>query len=274
MNIHSFENIILIILIIHKHTGNIIIIHRFEIDYNTVNKFEMASLNSVQQQWIDSIKKDIKDYPLGTAYPQRVDPPIVYSGGRPEIDNFYLKPVVVFAPHKQYPILGEIICKCGRTVKNRGFANNPSARYVHGLDGGVYLLYFVYKCTNQSCYNGVIPLEELLTFLPAFCRTQFPVELTHKSAITKQMLLYITSDATTGKSLEEVGNLIATFRTQRFLRLKTTYYSAQQFYNERVGSSPATNVEAVSKMFSNFDEEAGYNEVLMPHQTTIVEYFK
>ena len=91
--------------------------------------------------------------------------------------------------------------------------------------------------------------------------------------MTKDYLLYITSDAITGKSMFEIGTLIATMRTNHYLEKRVTYTSARDTYNKLISSS-VVREEPVTDSFSNFDDENGYNECEQQDYDTIVDVFK
>ena len=151
----------------------------------------MISINATQSVWIKQIQTKIID----SQSAKFIHYPPSYDGGRPLLSNFYLKPVIALVPHKNFP--SEIIkCKFCLTsiLKPKGFATNPSARYVHGLHSGSYLLQFRYTCWScKTTFNS----SEVLETMPSYCRSMFPVILSHRSAVDIEVMTYITSDATT-----------------------------------------------------------------------------
>ena len=125
----------------------------------------MISINATQSVWIKQIQTKIID----SQSAKFIHYPPSYDGGRPLLSNFYLKPVIALVPHKNFP--SEIIkCKFCLTsiLKPKGFATNPSARYVHGLHSGSYLLQFRYTCWScKTTFNS----SEVLETMPSYCRS-------------------------------------------------------------------------------------------------------
>jgi len=236
----------------------------------------MVKCNAIQEMWIKQIKKDYNDSKrINITFPIKHDPPH-YSNGKPILNEFYLKPVITFIPHRNYPGI-QLQCPCCNNVLyHKGWSSNPAARYIHDMKCGVYLVQFVYECHNNICKdyaNKNIPIEILLESLPAYVRSQFPVYLTNSSGMTKDYLLYITSDAITGKSMFEIGTLIATMRTNHYLEKRVTYTSARDTYNKLISRS-VVREDPVTDSFSNFDDANGYNECEQQDRDTIVEVFK
>ncbi len=155
----------------------------------------MSSINDLQTDWIKEIRKNVTDSQNAHSIPFIKYPKDYSFGERPMLENFYLKPVVISVPHKQFP--GLILkCKvCDAIFKPLGWPTNPVARYMHGLNYGSYILQYRYSC---DC--GSVDSSKVLQSLPSICSNLLPIEvITPKSAVDKDLMVYITSDATTGK---------------------------------------------------------------------------
>ena len=97
------------------------------------------SMNKVQEKIITSLREKIISMPLGSRLELEHRPPM-YHGGKPELEQFYLKPVVALVPELNFPGV-ELRCpKCQHIVTRKGVNNNPAARYIHDLHSGMYLL--------------------------------------------------------------------------------------------------------------------------------------
>lgn len=211
-----------------------------------------------------------------------MNPLIFHMEAKPNLGDFYLKPVVMFVPHLNYPDMPLSCPACNNPLSHKGWASHPIGRYIHDISCGLYLVQFQYECRNLNCEAKVIPLIDLLESLPAFVRAQFPIVLTHSSGMTKDYLLYLTSDATTGKSLMEIGTLIATMRFNRYLERRVAYTSARDMYNNLFNRQTViqttTTLSQISSpiitdSFSDFDDKSGYNESQQQDYDTIVDVF-
>jgi hypothetical protein len=118
--------------------------------------------------------------------------------------------------------------------------------------------------------------EELMSLLPQYCQSQLPFVLSHKSGISKDLLRYISTDALSGKSLEEVGKLIGVFRTSAYLDKRVTYSSAVKEYTILLKKKSVlvnTVEEVILPTFSQFDDPNGYNEVQQLDNSSIRDIF-
>ncbi len=106
----------------------------------------MISVNTIQREYCKSIQ-EIEHIPIFWKNEN-------YQTGKPILSSFYLKPVIVLAPHLNFP---NILLSCNACVTNnliaKGWADDPIARYVHGLDSGMFLMQYKYHCPNcnTSC---------------------------------------------------------------------------------------------------------------------------
>ena len=126
----------------------------------------------------------------------RFDPPI-YQKGRRDIKIFYLKPAVVFIPHLQF-VAEKLICqKCKNSLIKLGWASNPSARYIHDLDSGIYFVQYLYRCKIQTCEQKSMYFHDLISSLSPLVKYSYPLTVTALSGMTDKYLLYLTTDVTT-----------------------------------------------------------------------------
>jgi hypothetical protein len=98
-----------------------------------------VSINKAQEKIVASLRDKIISMPLGSRL-ELVHRPPMYHGGKPELEQFYLKPLIALVPELNFPGV-ELRCpKCEHIVARKGFNNNPAARYIHDLHSGMYLL--------------------------------------------------------------------------------------------------------------------------------------
>ena len=113
---------------------------------------------------------------------------------------------------------------------------------------------------------------ELLDQYSLWIQESIPIVLTNKSGITRTVQLYITSDATTGKSFEEIGNLISVLRTAKYMSKKVTYLSAVNDYKRTINNSLLISEEFPA--CSTFNDMSGYACKLQPDNQFITNMFK
>jgi len=237
------------------------------------------------------------------------------SGTKPNDDivrQFYLKPVVVIAPH----LLMLSNLKCTNCKANGVGDNNltlkglftflvvlssviisydnyddvfknmiqgwhDKVRYVHGLKSGWYVLQKNYFCkTCKTKLTGEMLLEESEQ-IPDLVKLQIPVIFQRRSAVHRELANYIVSDAITAKTFDEIGSVISTFRASEYLEKRTLYYALcddfTKLENQGIERSLQGRTEftpTVLPSFSAFDDPKGYNEVLQPTETFIIDFFK
>ena len=154
---------------------------------------KISVINQIQIDFIKEIQKDINHSQSAASIPFIKYPKDYTFRERPVVTKFFLKPVVIMVPHKQFPGISMNCLQCNDTYKPVGWPTNPVARYMHGLNYGSYILQYRYSCQCGSVDSTVI--QNLLSI----CRHLYPVEtFTKKSAVDKDLMVYITSDATTG----------------------------------------------------------------------------
>ena len=157
----------------------------------------------------------------------------------PEKSCGYLKSVIIFHPF--YLSTDEISCiqmDCTGILKPSGWASNPSARYIHGIDSGNFSTIFIvdsnrlyffinwricslgkylvqgrFQCAKCSKYCLA---ADTITNLSPLIAKQLSVTLTEKSGIMEEMLASVLDDMTTGKSFGQIGSC---FETKRITRL-------------------------------------------------------
>jgi hypothetical protein len=248
--------------------------------------------NLIQDKFI---KRLVKDYQLAgknrQTFPVDHYPP-PFTGGKPDLETFLQKPVRFFCPHRNVTgfSLQHLHCtKCGSDgMKEKCLTSNPCGRAVHDLKFTRYLVQCRYQCLNCS---ETYLASDLFEQYPMYIQSMLGVQLYEKTAITLDVLNYITCDATTGKSFSEVGGLIGAFRVTEYLKRKSEFLSAADFFYEfeqnrlagqlNLGLVPAEGTDDapppplpyVVPVFPAMDDPNGYNEVVTMLDETIVNVF-
>jgi hypothetical protein len=107
--------------------------------------------SGAQERWMSALKAKIDRHSNGYLGIVQSPEDVEYAGtGIPALEKFYLKPVIVIAPHKTHP---NIPIKCNAC--SDGFLSpsgwDTSRRYVHGMRTGLFLLQYRYVCRNDCC---------------------------------------------------------------------------------------------------------------------------
>ena len=89
----------------------------------SANGFQILFIKMVQKK-VNNGSREIVFYPDS------------YDGGKPSVEKFYLKPVIVCAPSKTYAGLQLKCDECDGDLKDTGWA--PNYRYVHNLSSGMF----------------------------------------------------------------------------------------------------------------------------------------
>ena len=123
---------------------------------------------------------------------------------------------------------------------------------------------------------------DLLPSYPMYVQQSIPVIVTHKKALTHTLHSYITTDVTTGKSFQELGELIAAFRSTNYLRKKLIYESfvehtkkqniLDQFIIVNNNNNNNNNKSIFDERFSQFNDPNGYDETLQPSYKYLSDY--
>ena len=105
-----------------------------------------------QQQFIELTKAEAtKNAKNSIPTPVLIQPPQPYYGsGLPVVADFYLKPIIICAPHLNFPS-HSILCGICKSFPMKSVGWGPNDRYIHGLSSGVYLCQYRYKCSNKHC---------------------------------------------------------------------------------------------------------------------------
>ena len=235
-----------------------------------------------QEAFIEKTIKDVKDkhfapimvYPFDNDY-------ISWGSMPPDISKYYLKPLLIMAPHLNFPNVDVFcsVCKDGVLVP-KGL--DPVRRYIHDLKYGFYLIQYKYSCGNKHCRrnNERLVACSLLNEWPDYLRLAYgKIHLTHTSGISDDTLSLILHDAMSSKSFEEVGKTIAEFRVNYYVRLKTAYYTAVDCHikmrqNEARLRREASLVGEINyPVFSSMDDISGFNEVPQPSNDYIIALY-
>jgi len=149
------------------------------------------------------------------------------------LEQFYLKPVLVLAPHLLMggePGTGTGGChdfKCFATCKGNGIEStltpkgwHDKYRYVHSLKSGWYVIqksYYCKRCKSKTTAESLLDDEEQGETIPDFVRLQIPIIFQRRSAVHRDLATYVVSDAVTGKTFDEIGSVLSTFRATEYL---------------------------------------------------------
>ena len=108
-------------------------------------------LSSAQAAFISQTKEEaLNRGKNGLPVPIVYDPPQPYDGrGLPRVQDFYLKRVLICAPHLNFPS-HSILCSICKTHPMNPVGWGPNDRFLHGLSTGAYLCQYRYRCSNQE----------------------------------------------------------------------------------------------------------------------------
>jgi len=213
-----------------------------------------------QKQFIEDCIKKVKDGSKECFFAP-ADPMVTL---RPKLEAYYLKPVMVWAPKMRYSI--DIRCNedgCAGNLSANGFLAAP--RYVHGMTTGFYFIQCRYKC--EQCKKTVAAIK---CQLPYYLSETCPVIFSHKSALHKEVVTFVTSAATTGMSFTEITKYLGTSRQTCYLEKKTNYLIMKKRYEE---SSLCSSHLTPLRLFSAFDDKQGYNEIASPTEVYLENFF-
>lgn len=240
--------------------------------YHPPDHPSLGKINKIQMDFIKLIKLKFKkpEKHVPFLFPP---PDVVVNGLKPDVTSFYIKPVLVFAPHVQCPgIFNHMRCSmdgCGMTsLKPKEWVSNPAARYVHDLSGGIYFMTYYYKCS--SCSYDKQGYEKLYRDLPDALKSQFNVQLSSRSAYTDQFISYICTSASSTSTLMDTVKSLGNIRCTRYLEKRWQYEAAVDFFQKHPPIG-VTDVECVG--FSSMDNADGYNEILHLDYQTVVDIF-
>ena len=124
----------------------------------------------MQIEYVNSIKKKVQNSPQARIL---YDADVFENGsGCPNVEPYYRKPCMVFAPHIQFLAhFDKITCpECGKnqSLQPKEWASNPVARYVHDIDTSIYFVSYNYTC--RFCGDGKkLSFNHLYENLPGIC---------------------------------------------------------------------------------------------------------
>ena len=234
----------------------------------------MPSPNASQKEFIVSIK----DYATNLQpSPVSYEPPLYYLGGTPNVSHFYRKPIILCAPHLSFPDI-KIPCdhnECEGHFVSNGWGDND--RYLHGLNGGVYLVQGRYVCSKgvAKCpgkRTGVVGTVLItLPTCPVFITAAYDkFSLTHRRGVTTDLLNHIVHDSISSKSFVEIQRGREDMHANRYLKLRGSYDAAVDFYcHQNPGVLPTAFAE-----FSAMDDPLGYNEIRTPNVHYLIDIFE
>jgi len=243
-----------------------------------------SNLSDCMLIYLDKIRDTIKEKKIAPILcnPESDPGSAIEVGSRPDVSKFYLKRVIIVAPHLNFPkFKDEILCStCQLTLHPNRFSN--SVRTVHDLDGVCNVLLHNYICKNSNCVehkkevHAYTPNEgdggPFKVKMPAYLRDLYGISLTAKSGVTSTLMQYIVDDALTSKSFYSTGEGIHSFRLQRFLQKKHNYLLYVKAYFDilkrkhqlqLIDDNRFNSLAREIEPFSKVHDENGYNEALV-----------
>ena len=214
--------------------------------------------------------KGIKDIISSTSRCDHIvyEPPMLTA--QPRLRNFYVKPVVVIAPDLQFPgNKDDLRCPtCFNPLNTKGWED--SYRYVHGLSSGFFLLQKRYICKSANCQRehkniDALTLLKEATNIPEHIRLQYPLYQAGTLWFHSDLATAILNDAFTAKTFDESCETIKSSRLREYLNKRAIYESLKKSLEHSL--APVQDGD-----FSNMNDAHGYNELLCPDATTVVEF--
>jgi hypothetical protein len=212
--------------------------------------------DDIREEYIQKIKAKVDT--LQGAIPFIFEPPVYRGIGCPDVKQWYYKPVIVFAPHKQFPTIA-IPCENLSCSGNYVPIQWVRSRTIQGLHCSYYLLQFRYGCSNAPNCKSEMHSCQLLTNPRCPDIIRVPVEeqfyLTYNSGMTGELFTYLLNDALSPKSFEDIQTGIKAFRYRRYLQKRAEYEAAVDHFCKLNNMSTSGFAE-----FSAIDDIKGYNE--------------
>jgi hypothetical protein len=234
----------------------------------------LGRCSKIQMEFVKQIKASLKSMNSQTSQAFLYNPPIILETGlKPDIKKYYIKPVLVFAPHLQCPaIFQEIKCTmsgCGKAgLKPKEWQSNPTTRYVHDVTGGLYFMSYLYQC--GSCSLDKQGFEKLYKDLPTCLKSHFNVQLSKRTAFTDQFISFICTSASSTSTLMDTVKMLGSIRCTKYMEKRWQYESARDFFQKH---PPITVTDTACEGFSTIDNPEGYNEILHIDFQTVVDIF-
>jgi hypothetical protein len=223
-------------------------------------------------------KSEKGDFGESAPFYHSFDPTQKYFGGvRLNVESWYVKPVVLCAPHLNFPGVAirchHLMCS-GHYIKKERAAD----RVIQGLHSEVYLLQYKYRCSNgvgclnvdHSSYSSaeVVHTRRCPEYIRAATSSLF--YLTHNSGVTGELLTYILTDAMSPKSFEDIQLGIKTFRETQYLESRAEYTAARDHICQTENLLPESFPD-----FSAMDDANGYDcQPNIPTTEYIIKVFQ
>ena len=213
----------------------------------------LGRCSKIQMEFIRQIKSWLKNSQTSQTFIYN-PPAIVETGLKPDIKKYYIKSVLVFAPHLQCPgIFRQLKCTmngCGKVgLRPKEWQSNPTARYVHDVTEGLYFMSFLYQC--GTCSLDKQGFEKLYKDLPTCLKSHFNVQLSKKSAYTDQFISFICTSASSTSTIMDTVKTLGSIRCSRYLEMRWKYESARDLFRHVL--SKIVSREAESGHWDSYD---------------------
>lgn len=227
--------------------------------YGGASGFQKAYLEEVKQNLLVSPSNPFVVRKL----PSRIiHPPDPIGINRPHHPEDFYKPIVyVCAP---FDVDASFTPFCPSCTKTEFTFNGWSGyRRVLGVDATHYAITRRYKCLNIKCkrtYLGWDPA--IIAAAPAHIRHMFPVVLTHRLAVTEQVIDLMRSLMSAGCPHGILASVMEEHHRRRFERLRLAYLCQARALGQAPASGQLSMVSStlspVPPRFSTYDDPNGY----------------
>ena len=109
--------------------------------------------------------------------------------------------------------------------------------------------------------------------VPDHIKIWYPFTRTNKTVVHNEIVTMLMHDATSGKSFENIGSLIATYRLHEYAVHRAYYTAAMSFFYQNCSSLFSSTDENDPILFSSMEDPEGYNQVLQPSDNFLLEFF-
>ena len=168
----------------------------------SISPHQLEYINECIKHYNDSTEK-LLVYDTNTTAPRSV----------PKLKNFWRKPVYFMDPENQFKTT--LICQiCKQKIADDGWAQ--SYRVIDCLKTDAFLVQKKYRC---QCDRANFTALDLLKSnkIPDFFNLWYPFKGNDSHLLHDEYLTLIMNDALTGKTFEEFGKTVATYRAQEYL---------------------------------------------------------
>ena len=195
----------------------------------------LAETTNLPEEWHQQIRQ------YCSAFERNPHPPIQIVTVPPDSQptsnakGFLIPTCVLWSPLEQYP--ANYICpKCTITVTNAELrpvrwqdGSNPqsSPRKIHGIDGPVFVVGRVYKCTSGHEVLAYHP--ELLKQVPV--QEAIPFSLWHRTSFTTDLLQLVHSLVLAGTTINAISESLQGNRRRVYFNMKHLYHSLHSYLN-------------------------------------------